>query len=225
VGALAVKVGWDFLQSRRKRDVYLWTCLSAGLIGVMVWVAAYASVYPTLSKTVEEHLASLTVFDQAGVNEGFLAQLTSSGVKRIDMLLVAAQAIAEICLSAVLGMYMTQLYARHRPVRLAQNPAFVQMEAERLLLEESVERERLALAEARGNESRLQNELSVFVTYARSLYQKEAALRRDRAHQKRLLIDEIAETLKTRLAAVEKDGEPSNDGALRTLSFNREGTR
>jgi len=28
VGALAVKVGWDFLQERKRRDVYLWSCLA-----------------------------------------------------------------------------------------------------------------------------------------------------------------------------------------------------
>jgi len=42
VGALAVKIGWDFLQDKVKRDVYLGTCLTVGLIGVFVWVAAYA---------------------------------------------------------------------------------------------------------------------------------------------------------------------------------------
>src|SRR5881396_4294701 len=50
VGALAVKIGWDFLQDRRRRDVYLWSCLLLGMLGVIVWAGAYASVYPTLSK-------------------------------------------------------------------------------------------------------------------------------------------------------------------------------
>src|SRR3954463_14051882 len=63
VGALAVKIGWDFLQDRRRRDIYLWTCLLVGMLGVLVWVGAYACVYPTLSKGVNEHIASLTVFD------------------------------------------------------------------------------------------------------------------------------------------------------------------
>ncbi|HSH14973.1 MAG TPA: hypothetical protein VLD18_02995, partial [Verrucomicrobiae bacterium] len=42
VGALGVKVGWDFLQSQRRRDAYLWTCLSLGILALLVWVAAYA---------------------------------------------------------------------------------------------------------------------------------------------------------------------------------------
>ena len=46
VGALGVKVGWDFLQNRRIRDMYLWACLALGVGGVLVWVAAYASIYP-----------------------------------------------------------------------------------------------------------------------------------------------------------------------------------
>jgi len=63
VGALAVKVGWDFLQSRRARDIYLWICLTIGITGVLVWVGAYATVYPTLSKSTSEHINSLSVFD------------------------------------------------------------------------------------------------------------------------------------------------------------------
>ena len=63
VGALAVKIGWDLLQSPRTKERYLWGCLALGIAGVLVWVAAYASVYPTLSKTTNEHLESLSVFD------------------------------------------------------------------------------------------------------------------------------------------------------------------
>src|SRR5438874_2494503 len=70
VGALAVKVGWDFLQERRRRDVYLWSCLALGILGVVVWVAAYACVYPTLSKGVNEQIASLTLFDSNSAGGG-----------------------------------------------------------------------------------------------------------------------------------------------------------
>jgi len=63
VGALAIKVGWDSLQEKKMRDRYLWFCLTAGILGVLVWVAAYASVYPTLSKGINDQIASLTVFD------------------------------------------------------------------------------------------------------------------------------------------------------------------
>jgi hypothetical protein len=80
VGALAVKVGWDFLQSPRKREFYLWSCLLAGIAGVLVWVGAYVSVYPTISKSTDEQIATLSVFDQGGANPA-LAGLTSTGAK------------------------------------------------------------------------------------------------------------------------------------------------
>jgi len=47
VGALAVKIGLDMLQERRLRNIYLWSCLTLGMAGVLVWVCAYACVYPT----------------------------------------------------------------------------------------------------------------------------------------------------------------------------------
>lgn len=119
------------------------------------------------------------------------------------MMLVGAQAIAEIFLSAVLGMYMTQLYTRHRPVRLARNPTFLQFDEERARLEQEVAKERLALAEAKGEEGRLEHQMTAFIAYARSLFQRELALRRDRNHQKRLVLDDIAEQFKKRLAAVD----------------------
>src|SRR5580704_11904998 len=37
IGALAIKVGWDSLQEKRIRDVYLWLCLVVGIGGVLVW--------------------------------------------------------------------------------------------------------------------------------------------------------------------------------------------
>ena len=54
-----MKIGWDFLQDRKQRDLYSWACLSRGMTGVIIWVGAYASVYPTLSKGISEHIASL----------------------------------------------------------------------------------------------------------------------------------------------------------------------
>ena len=208
VGALAVKVGWDLLQSGRARAVYLWVCLAAGIAGVLVWVAAYARVYPTLSQSTSEQIASLDVFDEGTAPAG-----TSSGVKWVDVTIVSSQAVAEIFLSAVLGMYMTMIYLRHRPVRLAENPLFGQLNEERKALEEHVARERLALGEARGNESRLANQLAAFVSYAKSIFQKEAALRRDQDHQKRVLLDQISEQLRKQLQTMENetgDGETLN---------------
>jgi hypothetical protein len=72
-------------------------------------------VYPTLSKGINEHIASLTVFDNSSAPAAPLSQLNFAGTKWIDALTVAGQAIAEIFLSAVIGIYLTNLYARHRP--------------------------------------------------------------------------------------------------------------
>lgn len=219
VGALGVKIGWDFLQSQRKRDAYLWTCLALGIAGVLVWVAAYASVYPALSKTTEEQIASLSVTEASSSTAA--ADWTIGGAKWIDMTIVASQAVAEIFLSAVLGMYMTALYIKHRPVRLAESPGYVQIDEERRALEETVALERNALAEAKGSESRLQHQLEVFVSYAKSLFQKEAALRRDRTHQQRLLLSQIAEQLKTQLEAVENGNGGPKEKETRSLDWNR----
>jgi hypothetical protein len=202
IGALGVKIGWDFIQDQRRRDAYLWFCLAAGIIGVILWLAAYATVYPTLSKTTAEHLASLSVFD-TNSNEGFLRGTTAGGAKVVDALIVAAQAIAEIFLSATLGIYMTVIYARHRPVQLAGNPLFTQLDQERSDIEESVARERLALAKARGNQTRLENQLNALVAYARSLFQKESISRRDQSQQKRALLDQISEQLRAQLKTFE----------------------
>jgi hypothetical protein len=223
VGALAVKVGWDFLESRRRRDAYLWTCLGVGLAALVVWVAAYASVYPALSMTTEERIANLSIEAPGSAGRDTLSQLTSGGVKRIDMIIVGAQAFAEICLSAALGIYLTRLYSKHRPVRLAANPTFAKLDQERCSLEERLSRERLAFADAAGGMNRLEHQRDAFVAYAKSLFQKEAGLRRDRGHQKRRLLDQIADQLKSRLA--EADGEadpgetPSNNGDHNRLAL------
>jgi hypothetical protein len=203
IGALGVKIGWDFIQDQRRRDRYLWTCLALGVFGVIVWLAAYATVYPTLSKTTTEHLASLSVFDQGNANDGFLRGATAGGAKLVDATIVAAQAIAEIFLSAALGIYMTVIYSRHRPVLLAGNPLFTQLDEERRAVEDNIARERLALAEARGNQNRLESQLTALVSFARSLFQKESSLRRDQSQQKRVLLDQISEQLRSQLKSFE----------------------
>lgn len=144
------------------------------------------------------------------------------------MILVAAQAIAEICLSAALGIYMTQVYQRHRTVRLAVNPTFAQLDEDRRLLEMEVSRERTSLASALGNQCRLEQQLAVFVSYARSLYQREIAARRDRTHQKRLLIEEMADQLRTRLADIDRlpnTPEPNGATASPAVSAHNGGSR
>lgn len=226
VGALAVKVGWDFLGEGRRRAAYLWACLAVGVLAVFVWVGAYASVYPSLSKSTDEMIGSLRVFDEDGSGDPVMA-LGGGGAKILDMILVTAQSVAEVCLSAVLGMYMTQLYARHRPVRMAPNPLFGPLNAERARLDEQVGRERRAVAEARGSEVRLENQMTAFVAYARALYQRELALREDRGHRQRLALERIAEDLRNRLAEV-NDGiaAPSLvpvDGEDGGRTFRREG--
>ena len=221
VGALAVKVGWDALQSQRRRELYLWTCLAMGLAGVIVWVAAYASVYPTLSKTTEDHIQSLSVYDETGGE----SPLTSGGAKRIDMAIVVAQAAAEIFLSAVLGMYLTLLYTRHRPVRLANNPLFHQVDEERRSLEDTVARERVALAEAKGQECRLEHQLAAFVALAKSMFQKEAALRREQSHQQKTLLDQISNQLRNHLRGVGNGDAATSDEPLPRLVEDRQPRR
>jgi len=200
VGALAVKVGWDLLESPRRREWYLWTCLALGLAGVVAWVAAYAAIYPTLSITTGETLARLSVFgDGPDGGQGLLP----GGSRWMDMLIVSAQAVAEICLSAVLGMYMTRIYMRHRRVRLTENPAFVQLEEDRRRLEEEVATARLALAEARGQEGQLRNQLTAFVAFAKSLYQKEVSAQGDRSRQKHRMLEQLSRQIRTQLEAAE----------------------
>jgi hypothetical protein len=205
VGALAVKAGWDFVRSQRIKEIYLWICLVIGISGVLVWLMAYASVYPSLSKTTAEHIESLSVFDQGGPHGESGTGLTMGGAKSIDMVIVASQALAEIFLSAVLGIYMTTIYNKHRPVRLAINPSFGQLDQERLSLEQNVSDERLALADSRGTEKKLNNQLTVFVSFARTLFDKEVRLRRDKGHQKTLLLNRIEEQLRSQLESVDDD--------------------
>jgi hypothetical protein len=202
VGALAVKIGWDVLQDRRKRDLYLWSCLAIGMIGVLVWVSAYACVYPTLSKGVSEQIASLTVFDN-GLSASPSTGLNFAGAKWIDVITVAGQAIAEIFLSAVLGMYLTNLYARHRPVRLAKDPAFAQLTQERRDLEQWIARERLSLGEATGHLVRLDNQLAALVAYGRSMFHREAAKRQDESQKRQLILDQLSDHLRSHLESVE----------------------
>lgn len=203
VGALAVKIGWDLIQDRKRRDVYLWTCLLLGMLGVAVWAGAYASVYPTLSKGIGEHIASLTVFDSP--SSGSAAGLNFAGAKWIDVITVASQALSEICLSAVLGMYLTTLYARHRPVRLARDPAFTQLMQERNHLEAGVTRERLGLGEAAGNLVRLENQLSALIAYGTSVLHREQARRQDQAEKRQVILDQLSDHLRRHLDTSEAD--------------------
>jgi hypothetical protein len=204
VGALAVKIGWDLLESRRRRDIYLWTCLSLGILGVVVWVAAYACVYPTLSKGINEQIASMSVFDTQ--SSGAASRLNFAGAKWVDVTTVAGQAIAEIFLSAVLGMYLTSLYARHRPVRLAPDPAFTQLDEQRRDLNENIRRERVGLGEANGNLARLENQLAALIAFSKSMFHREAARRQDQSLKRQVILDQLSDNLRHHL----EDHEPAN---------------
>jgi hypothetical protein len=210
VGALAVKVGWDFMQERRQRDIYLWTCLAVGILGVVVWVAAYACVYPTLSKGISEQIAAMTVFDRQPSGAG--SGINFAGAKWVDVITVAGQAAAEIFLSAVLGMYLTNLYGRHRPVRLARDPAFAQLDEERRELEESIKRERLSVGEATGNLVRLENQLSALIAYSKSMFHREAARRQDQSQKRQVILDQLSDHLRHHLETPEPASLGRNNG-------------
>src|SRR5262249_54914297 len=199
VGALAVKIGWDVLQDRMKRDVYLGTCLAVGLLGVFVWVAAYACVYPTLSKGIDEHIAALTVFDQPTSPTSGGRGLNFAGTKWIDMITVSGQALAEIFLSAVLGIYLTSLYAKHRPVRLAYDPAYVQLNEERRQLAVEIARERLRLGEANGSLVRLESQLTALIAFGKSMFHRELASRHDQTQKRQVILDQLSEHLRGHL--------------------------
>jgi len=194
-GALAIKVGWDCVEGRAARDFYLWGCLAAGIAGVLVWVGAYATVYPSLSKGINEQIATMSVFDGAKNAHG----LDFAGAKWIDVVTVAGQAMAEIFLSAVLGMYMTKLYARHRPVRLAPDPAAVQWNRERTRLEECVARERQGLGEANGHILKLENQLAALLAFGKSMFHREAARRQDQTQKRQIILEQLSDHVRQHL--------------------------
>jgi hypothetical protein len=200
VGALAVKVGWDCLTESRQRAMYLWVCLGVGMLGVLTWVGAYACVYPTLSKGINEQIASLTVFDGSA---GSGSHVNFAGAKWVDVITVGGQAVAEVFLSAVLGMYLTSLYSRHRPVRLAEDPAFSQLDQERRRLEEEISRERIRFGEASGHLIRLENQLAALVAYGKSMFHKEAAKRQDQSEKRKVILDQLSDHLRNHLEAAE----------------------
>ena len=202
VGAMAVKIGWDSLDSPASRKGYLWACLGLGVVAVLVWVAAYAAVYPSLSKNTAEQIGSLSVFDTAGGQPSGLGSVNGAGTRWVDVVIVSAQAIAELFISAALGIYMTRVFARHTAPRLPSNPLFRQLEEERAELEAELARERLALGAARGLQQRLEHQLTAVVSLARATFQKEAALRSDQSRQERLLLDQIAGQLRSQLQSV-----------------------
>ena len=69
-----------------------------------------------------------------------------------------------------------------------------------------------ALAEAKGNATRLENEVFALVTFAKSLFQKEVAMRRDQSHHKQLLLDQITEQIRNQLQKVGVDAPVTGPG-------------
>jgi hypothetical protein len=203
VGALAVKVGWDSLENRQARQQYLWCCLALGLLGVLVWVAAYAAVYSTLSKGINDQIASLSVFDSANSQS---SGLNFAGAKWIDVVTVAGQALAEIFLSAVLGMYMTNLYLRHRPVRLAVDPIAARWTQERAKIEESIARERHGLGEANGQSLQLENQLAALLAYGKAMFYREDARRQDQTQKRQIILEQLSDHVRHHLDPVSPDG-------------------
>lgn len=206
IGALAVKIGWDLLPPRSgRRDLYVASCLVLGLLGVLTWVGTYAVVYPSLSQSAADQIQALNVLDGPGTDTRLFPART------LDAVLVASQAIAEIFLSAVLGIHLTQLHARHRPTRLADNPVFVRLDHERRTLETELAAERLALAQALGEETRLDHQLLNLVATARNRFQREVVRRRQLSHRKHRLIEETLADLGARLEALDRAAEASSD--------------
>jgi hypothetical protein len=203
VGALAIKVGWDSLKEKKSRDLYLWSCLILGVLGVLVWVAAYASVYPSLSKGINDQIASLTVSDAPSNSGSGPHNLNFAGAKWIDVITVAGQAVAEIFLSAVLGMYLTTLYARHRPVRLAIDPAAAQLDKERNRLGENIARERHGLGEANGHIVKLENQLTALIAYGKSMFHREAARRQDNTQKRQIILEQLSDHVRNHLDSAE----------------------
>jgi hypothetical protein len=214
VGALAIKVGWDTIQEKRTRDRYLWFCLAAGVLGVLVWVAAYASVYPSLSKGINDQISSLTVFDAPSTSGAAPRGLNFAGAKWIDVITVSGQAVAEIFLSAVLGMYMTNLYTRHRPVRLVLDPAMAQLDQERARLGESIARERQGLGEANGSIVKLENQLTALLAYGKSMFHRETARRQDQTQKRQIILEQLSDHVRHHLDSAEPGNGLAGAGAV-----------
>jgi hypothetical protein len=222
VGALAIKVGWDSLRDKRSRDIYLWSCLILGVGGVLVWVAVYASVYPSLSKGINDQISSLTVFDTPATSGSAPRALNFAGAKWIDVVTVAGQAVAEIFLSAVLGMYLTTLYARHRPVRLALDPAAAQLDKERGRLGESIARERQGLGEANGQIVKLENQLAALIAYGKSMFHRESARRQDDSKKRQIILEQLSDHVRNHLDTPDAGNRLA--GAALSSSYRSNGT-
>jgi hypothetical protein len=105
-----------------------------------------------------------------------------------------------------MGIYLTLLYARHRPVRLAADPAYSQLSQERRRLESLIAAERLSFGEATGHLVRLENQLAALIAYGKSMFHREAAKRQDQSEKRRVILDQLSDHLRNHLETIE----PSN---------------
>ena len=87
----------------------------------------------------------------------------------------------------------------NRPVRLAHDPAYTQLESERRDLEQTIARERLNLGQANGNLLRLENQLSALLSYGKSLLHRETARRQDQSEKRQVILDQLSEHLRHHL--------------------------
>jgi len=190
---------------------------------VLVWVAAYASVYPALSKGINDQIASLTVFDAPSTSGAAPHGLNFAGAKWIDVITVAGQAVAEIFLSAVLGIYLTNLYLRHRPVRLARDPAAAQLDQERVSLEGSIARERQGFAEASGNIAKLENQLAALLAYGKSMFHRESARRQDQTQKRQIILEQLSDHVRHHLDSANPEN-PLAGSSVASSSYRGNGT-
>jgi hypothetical protein len=98
-----------------------------------------------------------------------------------------------------MGIYLTILYARHRPVRLALDPTFHQLTQERRNLETTIASERQHLGEANGNLVRLENQLDALIAYGRSVFHRERAHRKDQTEKRQVILDQLSEHVRSHL--------------------------
>ena len=199
VGALGIKIGWDLITSRSFKSIYVWCCLGTGFLGVLVWLQSYASIYPSLSMSTAEQLESIHLLtDQETADP----KVPFGKVKWVDMILVVSQAIAELFLSALLGIYMTIIYQKHRTIKPSIHPEYLYWDGERLKLERSVFDERKTLATARGRMKELDSQLAVYLAYAKSVYQRELVLSQNHCFRKERLLTELTSDVMERLQSI-----------------------
>ena len=100
VGALAAKIGWDCLKTPNRRDVYLWTCLGLGMLGCWFRFGRMPASIPRSPR------GSMTTSPLSPCSTTPPAHrgLEFAGAKWVNVITLAAQAMAEIFLSAVLGV-------------------------------------------------------------------------------------------------------------------------